>query len=358
MKRSYIILHFFTLMLCVGCQPKQPFQPRSIRDAKLESVVTDVLVRQMDSTDATGGAVAVMEVSTGNIVAWVECTGRHGVQPSDSFLLRRDMEPGSLLMPVSFMVALEDNRFQVMDTVDTYSGIYPVMERFVRDHNSDKGGYGTIAAQQAVTLSSNVGMLRLIERGYGKETAAFRQGMMEVMWNNSATTQQHCAIFPDPSPSNELEQRDNLWLSLGYVAKIKPIALMGWYNAIANNGCLVRSRTVDSTGCPDVLQKHCCSKETVQRLQSVLVGVVQEGTGKLMRSETIPIAGKTGTAQIRTENGRIQKVVSFCGYFPANQPKYTCLVLIKNPRVGIPSGGKMAGTVLRKIAETINAGQY
>lgn len=358
MKKSVILFCFLTLLMCVSCQPKQPFEPKSTRDSTLEAMVTDVLMRQMDSTDATGGAVAVMEVSTGNIVAWVECTGRHDVQHSDSFLLLRPVEPGSLLLPVSLMVALEDNRLQLTDTVDTYAGVYNAYGSFVKDQNFEKGGYGTITAKQVVTLSSNVGMFRLIERAYGDQTALFRKAMMDVEWNNTATSPYRGATFPEPIQSSLFNRVSNLWLSLGYEATIKPIALMGWYNAIANNGCMVRSRTIDSTGFPEVLQQHCCSKKTVQALQSVLVDAIKEGTGKLMRSETLPIAGKTGTVQLRVGDGRYQKMVSFCGYFPADEPKYTCLVLIKNPRIGMPSGGRIAGTVFREIAETISSGHY
>lgn len=358
MKVSSILCCSLTLLLCVGCQPKQPFQPKSTCDAKLEAMVTDALMRQMDSTDATGGAVAVMEVATGNIVAWVECTGRHDVQPSDSSLLLRPMEPGSLLKPVALMVALEDNRLQLTDTVDTYNGIGVVSGRVVKDHNYDKGGYGTMTAKQAVTLSSNVGMVRLMDRAYGSQTDLFRKAMMGVEWNNSASSLSNNTLFSEPESSPVQNRLSDLWLSLGYSVKIKPIALLGWYNAIANNGCLVRSRTIDSTGHAEVLQKQCCSEKTVHQLQSVLADVVKEGTGKIVRSENVSIAGKTGTAQLKTARGGYQNTASFCGYFPADQPKYTCLVLIKNPRIGIPSGGKMAGTVFREIAETITSGQY
>lgn len=358
MKVSAILCCFLTLLMCVGCQPKQPFQPKSTRDAELEAMVTDVLMRQMDSTDATGGAVAVMEVSTGNIVAWGECTGRHGIQPSDSFLLLRPMEPGSLLKPVALMVALEDKRLQLTDTVDTYSGLYFVSGQTVMDHNFDKGGYGTISAKQAVTLSSNVGMVRLIDRAYGNQTDLFRKAMMDVEWNNSANSLSNNTLFSEPESSPVQNRLSDLWLSLGYSVKIKPIALLGWYNAIANNGCMVRSRTIDSTGCPDVLQKQCCSEKNIQQLQTVLTDVVKEGTGKLMRSEIVQFAGKTGTVQLDTGEGGLQHLVSFCGYFPDDQPKYTCLVLIKNPRIGIPSGGKMAGSVFKEIAEKVISHRY
>ena len=292
------------LLVLASCQSKSLHQPLITRDASLESFVSEVLIRQMDSVDASGGAVALMEVSTGNIVAWVERTGAHGVARSDSNLLSQPMEPGTLMFPVSMMLLLEKG-LQPSDTVDTFSGMYSIAGRKVMDRNYQKGGFGRLTASQVVALSSNVGMIRLADRVFGEQAGVFRKALQALEWNNSTACAQENALFA-PVESNRLS---DLWFALGDGVQIRPIALMGFYNAIANNGCMVRSRTIDSTGIPEVLQKNICSSASLSQLQGMLRVTVQQGTGKMVDLSTVQVAGKTGEVQRMVEYNQRQHLV-------------------------------------------------
>lgn len=156
------------------------------------------------------------------------------------------------------------------------------------------------------------------------------------------------------------------WMSFGYETQIPPIYTLTFFNAIANNGKMVRpmftkeiingGKVVKSFS-TDVLKSSICSDETLEIIKGMLLGVVEQGTGKAVYSDAISIAGKTGTAQIAS--GGVYRTsghqVAFCGYFPSDNPKYSCIVVIRRPRIGYPSGGGMSGVVVKHIAEKIYA---
>lgn len=348
MKNYFLVL--FAVVLFASCSGKQKsYEAKSTIDADLQSFVEKELVKQMDSLKASGGAVAIMEVKTGNIVALVETSGGEDVQHDDSCLLRTLQETGSLFMPVSFMFALEDNKFNPDDTVDTGNGIVKIDSYLIRDHNYNKGGYGKITASQVVSLSSNIGMAKLVINGYKDNPGSFLERIKSMEWNNSDAFSGKNVIFPATGAG--FDKVNDIWGSFGYVIMVKPIALLTFYNAIANDGCMVKSGLIDSTGTPTVVKKRICTKKTLEALQMTLSGVINDGTGKLIKSDKLSFAGKTGYVIQRDYNGGTVKVVSFCGYFPAENPKYTCLVMLRNPCRGVPSGGVMAGSVFKTVAE-------
>ena len=156
------------------------------------------------------------------------------------------------------------------------------------------------------------------------------------------------------------------WMSFGYETQIPPIYTLAFYNAIANNGKMVRpiftkeimhnGKTVQSFS-TEVVRESICSERTLNIIKDMLLGVVEKGTGKAVHSDFVRIAGKTGTAQIASGGVYRQAghQVAFCGYFPADEPKYSCIVVIRQPRIGYPSGGTMSGGVVKAIAEKVYA---
>lgn len=352
MKNYFLLL--FAVVLFVSCSCKQKsYEAKYTIDADLQSFVEKELVKQMDSLKASGGAVAIMEVNTGNIVAMVETSRGEVVQNDDSCLLRTPLETGSLFLPVSYMAALEDKKINPDKSVDTGNGIFRIDSIIIRDHNAFKGGYGKITASQVISFASNVGMAKMIIDGYEENPGSFIERIKSMEWNNSDAFTGINVILPATGAG--FDKINDIWGSFGYLIKVKPIALLTFYNAIANDGCMVMSRLVDSTGAPAVVKENICSKETLEALRNTLSDVIKEGTGKVIKSDKVSFAGKTGTVMQRNINGGFVTVVSFCGYFPLEKPKYTCLVMLRNPGEGIPTGGIMAGSVFRTIAERVSS---
>lgn len=353
---KYILVLSMALLI-VACQKKSG-EKVSFIDSDTQAFSEKVLSKQMDSVDASGSAIAVMEVSTGNIIAWVELANgedslsNDSVIEENSHLLRRMMAPGSLFFPVSMMIALEDKKVKPNDTIDTENGSWYFMGNVIKDHNYNSGGYGLINAEQAVTLSSNVGIAKMIYSGYENEMEKFNEEIMNINWDNSAECEYKNILYLQ----SHMNEKMIVWQALGYDLYTKPIAMLGYYNAIANNGRMVQSRRAGELGSTVIIKKRICSKATLKALQQCLTETVASGTGKSVQSSLVRIAGKTGNAQeIDDVKKRFINIVSFCGYFPADKPKYSCIVVLRDPKNGIPSGGRMAGVVFKEVAEWLMA---
>ena len=221
---------------------------------------------------------------------------------------------------VSMMIALDDSIVSPNDKIDVGIGEYKYSGHTLRDHNFNKGGYGEIAVKQIIPFASNIGIAKVIMKGYENNSQKFINGLNQLGFTNI--------------PKYENWQKTTLaWLSFGYGVKVTPIQMLEFYNSIANG-------TVK------------CSPTILEAIRKMLVDVVNDeaGVGKPAKSEKVLIAGKTGTIQLEENKYR----VSFCGYFPADNPKYSCIVIIDNPKNSVPSGGVMAGKVLKEIAEGIS----
>lgn len=238
------------------------------------------------------------------------------------------------------------------------------------DHNNNKGGYGRIAVEQAIWYSSNIGVAKTILKGYEDNPMKYWEGLRRIGLMEDLRLDIPDAVrarIRRPDDENNPWSKTTLpWMSFGYETMIPPIYTLAFYNAIANDGRMVRpffvkelmrdGKTVELFQ-PEVIRESICSERTLAIVRDMLLGVVEKGTGKDAHSDVVRIAGKTGTAQIASGGvyRRAGHQVAFCGYFPADAPKYSCIVLIRQPRIGYPSGGRMAGGVLKAIAEKIYA---
>lgn len=268
------------------------------------------------------------------------------------------------------MVALEDGVCQPQDTVDTGNGIYMYKGQRMTDHNKNKGGYHEITVEKAIWNSSNIGVAKTILKGYEKNPTKFVEGLYKIGMNTDLHLDFPGAGHPKirrPDDTLRYWSKTTLpWMSFGYETQIPPISTLAFYNAIANGGTMVRPLLVKEISHrgkiieknnPEVLISSICSERTLRIIRDMLVGVVKNGTGKAVHSDVVAIAGKTGTAQI-AQNGVYRQAghqVSFAGYFPAEKPMYSCIVVIRQPRIGYPSGGTMSGGVFKTIAEKIYA---
>lgn len=323
--------------------------------------------------DARTGVVVVMEVATGDIKAMVNMSraGDGKYYELKNHALADILEPGSTFKTASLLVALDDNKISFTDSVDACSGLYKFGTATMKDHNWNKASaYGVLSVPQVLMYSSNVGTARLINENYHKEPEKFVEGLHRM---GLAT---HFPLLPGtgkPVIRKPNEKRTNWsltalpWMSIGYETQIAPINIVSFYNAIANGGTFMKPRLVSAIledghvveeFKPEVLIDRIASKQAVSDITKMLEMVVNEptGLGRQAKSDNFLVAGKTGTAQIAS-GGQLKgggHQLSFCGFFPADNPKYTCIVSIQT-KGGLISGGGVAGVVFGDIAKRVMA---
>lgn len=356
----------------VEVEPVDGMDVRTTIDINMQDITEKSLVDMLKKIDANSGTAVVMEVATGEVKAITNMARiREGVYAeTKNHAVADETEPGSTFKVASIMVALEDGLCQPGDTVDVGNGIYMYKGARMTDHNNNKGGYGRISVEQAIWYSSNIGVAKTILKGYEKNPTKFVEGLYRIGMNADLRLEipgAGRAKIRMPNDTVHYWSKTALpWMSFGYETQIPPIYTLAFFNAIANNGKMVRpmftkeimrnGKTVQSFS-TEVIKPSICSEKTLAIIKDMLLGVVEKGTGKAVHSDIISIAGKTGTAQIAT--GGVYRTsghqVAFCGYFPADEPKYSCIVVIRQPRIGYPSGGTMSGGVVKAIAEKIYA---
>ena len=333
-------------------------------DINLQDVAETSLYNAMREHQADEGTVIVMEVKTGEIKA-ISNLSREGDQYYEKYnhAVGGLFEPGSTFKLVSMMALLEDTNVELTDTINTGNGEHTFYKIKVRD--SHEGGYGRISVQQAFELSSNVAMAKLIDKHFGLKPKNFVDYTDRLKLSRPLGLQISGELFPKITrPEDKSWSGITLpWMAYGYGFEISPLHTLTMYNAIANDGEMIKPVFVKAIKLADetiqefeteTLNKSVCSDKTLEKLKILLEGVVQNGTAKNLKNPHLKIAGKTGTAQI-LENGHYAKkyITSFVGYFPAEAPKYSAIVLIKNPKGWQQYGNSVAGPVFKDIADNI-----
>lgn len=344
-------------------------------DMNKQNIVETIMRRQLNHLSADRGVAILMEVATGKILALtnLQRTSSGGYTETNNHAVSSLTEPGSTFKVASMMVALEDGVVSPTDTIDVGNGTWAVGGRVVRDHNAGRGGYSRISLSQVIERSSNVGVAKIIVKGYASRPDDYVQKVRNLGFGLDLDLDipgyQIARIRKKSDNPNAWYGTTLAWMSYGYETQIPPIYTLAFFNAIANNGRYMRPYLVQSIRQPEhedidiepkVLIESICSTSTLQIIQGMLRKVVTDGTGKTLRSEFVSISGKSGTAQLsqgkqgyRGANG-VSHEVSFCGYFPSEAPKYSCIVVIRDPSKQFSAGGgSMAGPVIREIAEEL-----
>ena len=362
----------------VDREPVDGYDLVSTIDVSMQDICESALVEKLRELDAEFGVVILMEVKTGDVKAIVnmgrDSLGRYS--ETLNYALSALVEPGSTFKTASIMVALDDGVITPNDKVDTGNGLCKMHGAIMRDANWGRGGCGMLDATYAMVRSSNIGVSKLIDEHYHDNPRKFIEGLKRVgiatplglPFYNMANPH---IIGPD-SKKTYWSEASLPWLSIGYGSLIPPISTVTFYNAIANNGKMVRPRFVKGIQRDgemvkefpvEVIKPHICKPQTLQEIREILYKVVNDksyGTGKRARTKHFGVAGKTGTAQVAEggnyHSGHRKHFVSFCGFYPYENPQYTCLVAIKTAAPGA-SGGTMAGTVFAKIAERVYSKQ-
>jgi cell division protein FtsI (penicillin-binding protein 3) len=344
-------------------------------DINMQDITEKALLEKLKELDAESGTAVLMEVETGEIKAITNMGRiREGLWGETKNYAVSDLsEPGSTFKVASMMVALDDGLVNPNDPVDVGNGVFEYAGSTLRDHNANRGGYGPITAAKSIWFSSNIGVAKLILKSYGNNPGKYVDGLYRLGFNQDLQLDipgYGTARIRHPQSSPNTWYRTTLpWMSFGYETQIPPIYTLTFFNAIANNGTMVKPLFVREIKEGErikeeresvILKEHICSDNTLQYIREMLDSVVNHprGTGKPARSDLVRISGKTGTAQLSQgaagyKAGGLSHQVSFCGYFPSNDPQYSCIVVIRKPRNGNASGGYMSGRVFKRIAEEV-----
>jgi cell division protein FtsI (penicillin-binding protein 3) len=347
--------------------PQDGYDVYTTIDVNIQDIAHHSLLGQLEKYEAEHGCAVVMEVKTGEIKA-ISNLGRNEngkYYERLNYAVGESHEPGSTFKVMAFMAALEDKVIDTATIVDTKMG----SKRFYGRTISDSRGHGKISAARALEVSSNIGLATIIDEHYSEQPKKFINRIKSWKLNKPLGVSilgEGKPVIPEPG--------DKLWsknalpsMAYGYNLRMTPLQTLTFYNAIANNGEMVKPRFIKTvkefnreieTFDKEIINQKICSDKTLGEIREILKNVVIRGTGQRMYSENFSMAGKTGTA--RTEywmdnwNDDKRYISSFAGYFPADNPKYSCIVVIHKPstKVGF-YGADVSGPVFKRIAQKI-----
>ena len=332
---------------------KNPGDPTIVPE--LQECVDSLLNCWLDSINGTQGQVIVMEVQTGEILAMVgrERNFEGKFQPCKNFAYQQEL--GSLTKTAS-LLALMEMGIRHDYVVHTGNGVWKIdEERTMKDHNWLRGGYEDISLDRALEVSSNIGIAMPIWKFYKGHEKDFFDDLNKMSFGQPDHIDGIEELGPTryTSPKDTgWENKDIIWSAIGYNRLIAPIQMLTFYNAIANDGKMVKPTLKVSD--VEVINPQIARKWNVDSMQVILEHVVSRGLGRKAGTSILRVAGKTGTSQVNEyyegENSVSEYQVAFCGYFPADAPKYSMIVSMN--KLGLPaSGGGMAGALFHDITE-------
>lgn len=333
----------------------------------IQEIAKDNLLAVLKDYDASYGYVLVMETNTGKIRSMVNLTKLKNGSYKDTlnYAVYEYAEPGSFVKTIDLMALLEDKKADTSTVFSSHNGEIEFFGKKVRD--SHEGGYGDLTLGRALMLSSNTVFTQAITKAYSSNPKQFTDKFAQYGLNkdlNLAFGNTNEQFIPQPN-SKDWSNITLPWMSFGYGLTLSPVKILTYYNAIANNGEMVKplflSEIKNKAGeskiySKSVLNPKICSQSTITILQDLMRKVVTNGTGLTCKSDKIAISGKTSTAQINYDNNNIklQYTSGFVGYFPTQKPKYTVIAVINNPNTDKSYyGADIAGIVVSKIAENI-----
>ncbi|HLV46408.1 MAG TPA: penicillin-binding protein [Flavobacterium sp.] len=335
-------------------------------DVFIQDIAHHALLDVLQQYEADHGTVVVMETKTGHIKA-ISNLGRTSsgnyIETINYAILERH-DPGSTFKLASYLALLDDNKADTATIYDTQGGVVTFSGRRVRD--SHRGGYGKISLARGFEVSSNTVATQAVNGAYKDNPEQFVNKLESFGFNNTLGLQligEPKSYIPRPGDKN-WSKIALPWMAYGYGIMVSPLQTLTLYNAVANDGVMVRPQFVQEVRDVDhsirvydteVINPQIARPEVIKQMQALLKNVVKKGTGKKLYSPDFPIAGKTGTAQMNYggREGGMYYASSFAGYFPADNPKYSCIVVVHRPTKGSYYGADVAGPVFKRLAQKI-----
>jgi cell division protein FtsI (penicillin-binding protein 3) len=350
-------------------EPTEGYDLHTTIDVNIQDIAHNALLGQLEKFEAEHGTVVVMEVKTGAIkaIANLGRTDNGKYFEKLNYAVGEAHEPGSTFKLMGMIAALEDKVVDVDTEIDTGNGEMLFYGKYkVKD--SKRGGYGTLSAAKAFEVSSNVGLVKIVYDNYKNNPKQFVDRLYNMGINKPLGLPIRGEGLPKiPYPSDpDWDGLDLPWMAYGYGVAITPLQTLAFYNAIANDGEMVKPKFLEEISnfgnvptkvfSKQILNPSICSVETLEKVQGMMFNVVDKkwGTGYSIKDPLLSMAGKTGTCQVDYTSENVQYIASFVGYFPAEEPKYSCIVVIHRPdKTKGYYGATVAAPVFKTVAKKI-----
>ena len=337
----------------------------------MQDVAHELLTNTLVAENADWGCVVLMEVKTGNVKVIVNLSKDSNdiVRESYNYAIGSHVAPGSTFKLASILALIDDGKIDINDQVDLEKGTYQFSNLIMKDspHN-----YNKVSIQKAFEISSNIGISKLVYQSYFNDPNKFISKLRDFGFYSPLDIELMYPSYlkmPDPNNKKTWSGTSLPWMSIGYEMALTPLHILTFYNAVANNGkmmlpifstdILKDGKTVIKKK-PKILNSSICSKTSISQVFNLLKGVVENGTAKNIYTDQYKIAGKTGTSVTnyvdKNKEDYIKKYrASFVGFFPADKPKYSCIVVVDNPKNGQVYGSKVAAPIFKDLADKVFA---
>ena len=347
-------------------EPQDGYDIISTIDVYIQDIAHHALLKQLEYYTADHGCVVVMETKTGHIKA-ISNLGRAedgSYYETQNYAITESHEPGSTFKLVDLIAVLDDKKADTSTVYDSKGGVIEYFGRKVKD--SKPGGYGKISLAKGFEVSSNTVLVQSVYNNYKNNPKQFVDRINSYGLNKPLGLPikgEGKPIIPQPG-TNRWSGVALPWMAFGYGLSVTPLQTLTLYNAVANNGVMVKpifvseikewNKTIKKYN-TEVINPKICTQETLNKVKAILENVVKKGTGSKLYSKDFSMAGKTGTAQVGyKDKSKMYYASSFVGYFPANEPKYSCIIVVHKPNVATGYyGGDVAGPVFKRIAQKI-----
>lgn len=338
-------------------------------DINIQDVAEASLEKHLQMHQADHGSVVLMDVKSGEILALTNLTRTSDGEYVEklNYAITNVTAPGSTFKLMSYMALFEENAVDLDDTVYAHYGKYYFKDAKMTDSKPE--GYGYLTVLDAFAKSSNIATAKLVTKKFGKTPEKFIEYIdkfgLSAKWDFQIKGSLPAKL---KKPSDKLWSGISLpWISMGYEVEFSPLQVLTFYNAVANNGTMIKpiivkqiqsANKVTQTFSTEVIKDQICSEETLEKVRKLLEEVVEHGTATNIKNQYYKIAGKTGTSekQKKNPNEPDSYYTSFVGYFPAENPKYSCIVTIDNPKGYQQFGSDVAAPVFKEVADKIYAG--
>ncbi len=348
-------------------EPTEGYDLYTTIDVNMQDIAQNALLKQLEYFEAEHGTVVLMEVKTGAIraIANLGRTPQGLYYEKLNYAVGESHEPGSTFKTMAMVAALEDQKITVDTPIETGQGKIQFYGKYnVRD--SKRGGYGTISAGKALEVSSNVGLVKIVYENYKDNPKQFVDRLYNMGLNKPLGLPikgEGLPKIPYPDDKNDWDGLDLPWMAYGYGVSLTPLQTLTFYNALANDGVMVKPKFLEKISnlgdTPKqsfdvtLLNPSICSQSTLEKVRQMLFNVVDKkwGTAHRIKDPYLKMAGKTGTCQVDySGDNEMQYISSFVGYFPADAPRYSCIVVIHRPD---KSKGYYGATVAAPVFKTI-----
>lgn len=337
--KQFLLTILFTFVL-VNASKAQQVTHIVHANEYLQRQVNSILSHNIKGLNAINGQIIIMDCKSGEIKAMVNLMNtKSGIKPA----IRQLSEPTALMRTVSLLAALEQGKVKPNDSINTKAGMLDINGYLLEDYNWRRGGNGKTSVQQGFLLSSNIATYLAVKQAFGKDYAQFHKIITDMGYGLPQDSIK--AALPIPNDNITLAK-----FATGKNQQISPLQILTFYNAIANNGNMVKPtfHKRDTT----IIKEQLASKENIAIIQQLLVQKVKDGLAHQAYSNKVSIAGEQGAVAAKDDRDNTVYCLQFCGYYPSDNPQYSIIVSLN--KKGLPASGGMAGEIAKQIVNKYN----